>query len=99
MINELHLLRAQEMFPWISNPMVEQDLILSKVLVTMFKSELVKEKLVFRGGTALNKLFFNPPSRYSEDLDFVQRTAEPIGETINAIRSLVDDWFVKLIYF
>jgi len=48
--------------------------------------------LAFRGGTALNKLFFNPPTRYSEDIDLVQTTAEPIGPTLDSIRDVLDTW-------
>ena len=48
--------------------------------------------MAFRGGTALNKLFFNPPSRYSEDIDLVQITPEPIGHTLDLIRSFMDSW-------
>ena len=50
----------------------------------------MREGLVFRGGTALNKLFLNPASRYSEDLDFVFRKSVPIGPTLDAIRSRLD---------
>ena len=42
----------------------------------------ISEALVFRGGTALNKLFLKPPSRYSEDIDFVQKNADPIGNLL-----------------
>ena len=48
--------------------------------------------MVFRGGTALNKLFINPPSRYSEDIDFVQKSADPIDQTIDAIRKVLEPW-------
>jgi hypothetical protein len=44
------------------------------------------ERLAFRGGTALNKLLFNQPLRYSEDIDLVQIRPEPIGKTVDAVR-------------
>lgn len=47
---------------------------------------------MFRGGTALHKLFFDTAGRFSEDLDFVQREAKPIGDTISVIRSILDPW-------
>lgn len=53
---------------------------------------VIKEALVFRGGTALNKLFIKPSVRYSEDIDFVQKRSEPIGRTIDAIRELLNPW-------
>lgn len=46
---------------------------ISRVLVDLYNDPHVKDALVFRGGTALNKLFINPPARYSEDIDFVQK--------------------------
>ena len=52
----------------------------------------IKDALVFRGGTALNKLFIDPPARYSEDIDFVQKNSDSIGKTIDAIRKLLKPW-------
>jgi predicted nucleotidyltransferase component of viral defense system len=71
---------------------VEQDLVLSRALVEMFDNALLRETLAFRGGTALNKLFFAQPHRYSEDIDLVQREAGPIGPVLDAIRSVLDPW-------
>lgn len=99
-----------EQAPWPTSSMVEQDLIISKVLVDLYSHPKVREKLAFRGGTALNKLFLKPAARYSEDIDLVQTKAEPIGEMLNAIREALDKWLgepkrkltersVKLIYY
>ena len=77
---------------WRTLTMVEQDLIISRALVCLYNDPKIKNSLVFRGGTALNKLFLKPPTRYSEDIDFVQLTAEPIGETIDAIRKVLKNW-------
>jgi len=78
--------------PWPSNEQVEQDLALSRALVAMFGQEIVADQAVFRGGTALHKLFFGKSGRYSEDIDLVQRNAGPIGELIDAIREPLDPW-------
>ncbi len=78
--------------PWQTIAMIEHDLIISKALVCLYNDPKIKDSLVFRGGTALNKLFIQPPARYSEDLDFVQRKSEPIGETMSAIRKVLDPW-------
>jgi predicted nucleotidyltransferase component of viral defense system len=43
-------------------------------------------KIAFRGGTAIHKLLFKQPLRYSEDIDLVQTQAEQIGATASAIR-------------
>lgn len=109
MISRLHINNWRQQAPWPSSAMVEQDLIISRVLVTLYQHPKIHSSLLFRGGTALNKLYLQPPARYSEDIDFVQIKAEPIGETLNAIRSVLDSWLgtpkrkisersVKLIY-
>jgi len=77
---------------WQTLAMVEQDLVISRALICLYNDQKIQNNLVFRGGTALNKLFIKPPSRYSEDIDFVQRKAEPIGETIDAIREVLKNW-------
>lgn len=77
---------------WVSDPQVEQDLILTRAVVDLFSHDEVGAALAFRGGTALHKLFLSPAARYSEDLDFVQVTAGPIGPTLTAIRAVLDLW-------
>lgn len=49
---------------WQTPAQVEQDLIISRTLVNLYNDPHISEALVFRGGTALNKLFLKPPSRY-----------------------------------
>src|SRR5260221_14747696 len=92
MIPKIFVEKWRQNVPWQTLAMVEQDLIISRALVCLYNDPKVKQSLVFRGGTALNKLFIQPPARYSEDIDFVQRRAEPIGETISAIRRALDSW-------
>lgn len=52
----------------------------------MFNAPALAGKIAFRGGTAIHKLLFKQPLRYSEDIDLVQTQAEAIGATVNAIR-------------
>lgn len=78
--------------PWPDNSQIEQDLVLSRALVTMYRHPLVAEQAAFRGGTALHKLFLDPPGRYSEDIELVQRDPGPIGRLIDAIREELDPW-------
>lgn len=92
MIPKIFIEQWRQNVPWQTLAMVEQDLIISRALVCLYNNPKVKDSLVFRGGTALNKLFIQPPARYSEDIDFVQKRAEPIGETIGAIRRILDSW-------
>ena len=84
--------------PWADSAQVEQDLVLERVLVEVYSHPLLARELAFRGGTALNKLFLKPPSRYSEDLDFVQTSAGPIGPLMKALREVLDPWLGKPSY-
>ena len=72
--------------PWPDARQVEQDLIICRALCDLFNAPALKEKIAFRGGTAINKLLFKRPLRYSEDIDLVQTRAEPIGATVDSIR-------------
>ena len=74
------------MAPWPDLRQVEQDLIISRALCDLFNAPVLKDKIAFRGGTAIHKLLFKQPLRYSEDIDLVQVNAEPIGATVDAIR-------------
>lgn len=90
MIANAYLNEWRQTVPWTDNKMVEQDLIISRLLVELFNHPKISDSLAFRGGTAIYKLFNSQPVRYSEDIDLVQIKAEPIGETITTIRSIVD---------
>lgn len=68
--------------PWPLNEQVEQDLLIERALIEIYNDEFLKERLAFRGGTALHKLYLSPQSRYSEDIDLIQVNAEPIKPTI-----------------
>jgi predicted nucleotidyltransferase component of viral defense system len=85
--------RAQA--PWISDAQVEQDLLISRSLVALFSNRLVAENLALRGGTALHKLFLQPASRYSEDIDLVQTKPTAIGPALDAIREVLDGFLGK----
>ena len=54
--------------PWPDPVQVEQDLILSRLLIEIANDELLGKALAFRGGTCLHKLHLPSPIRYSEDL-------------------------------
>lgn len=80
----------RQIAPWSDDTMVEQDLLISRLLVELFQLPEISNGFAFRGGTAIYKLFSNEPIRYSEDIDLVQINAEPIGKSIGVIRSLID---------
>lgn len=92
MIPRAAIVAWRRVAPWASDAQVEQDLVLSRVLVELFSDEFLREHLAFRGGTALHKLFFNPATRYSEDIDLVQTRAGPIGPIPDRIRERLA-WF------
>lgn len=59
--------------------MVEQDLVISRALISIYNDDYLSQNLAFRGGTALNKLYLKSPARYSEDIDLTQIHSGPIG--------------------
>lgn len=65
---------------------------ISRALVEIFRVPHLAQRLAFRGGTALFKLHLTPAARYSEDIDLVQIAPEPIGETLDAVRAVLDPW-------
>lgn len=78
--------------PWADQRQVEQDLIISRALVEIFSDGMLREALRFRGGTALNKLHFPAPLRYSEDIDLVRTSAGPIGPILDQLRVVLERW-------
>lgn len=73
--------------PWPDLRQVEQDLVICRALCDLFNAPALAGKIAFRGGTAIHKLLFKQPLRYSEDIDLVQAQPEPIGGTVDAIRA------------
>lgn len=71
MIPQQYITEWSEFAPWKANEQVEQDLIICRSLVELFSDNFISERLAFRGGTALHKLFLQPQSKYSEDIDLV----------------------------
>jgi len=74
--------------PWVSAEHVEQDLVLSRLIVEIARHPLLGQELIFRGGTCLHKLWLDRPWRYSEDLDYVRRSDGGIGDVLDAIRDI-----------
>jgi len=92
MIPAMNIVAWGQTVPWGDQRQVEQDLIISRALVEIFSDPLLSKELRFRGGTALNKLHFSKPLRYSEDLDFTRTTTGPIGPILAAIRQRLEPW-------
>jgi len=95
MIPRAHITAWRSKAPWSTDAQVEQDLVVCRALVDLFSDELLAREVAFRGGTALHKLHFDPPGRYSEDIDLVQVNAGPIGPVMDAVRARLDPWLGK----
>jgi predicted nucleotidyltransferase component of viral defense system len=77
--------------PWPQQTQIEQDLVLSRLIVEIAQHELLGQELAFRGGTCLHKLHLPKPLRYSEDLDYVRRTHSGIKPHLSALRDIASD--------
>ncbi len=77
--------------PWPQDVQVEQDLIISRALVDIFRHPVLHDGLAFRGGTALYKLHL-PPSRYSEDIDLVRTKTGPAKPIMDALHEVLNPW-------
>jgi predicted nucleotidyltransferase component of viral defense system len=86
MIPQAFITEWRNKAPWAENFQVEQDLVIERALVEIYTDPFLKERLAFRGGTALHKLHLSPQARYSEDIDLVQINSEPIKDTLKALR-------------
>lgn len=88
MITPADIAHWRQQVPWIDPDQVEQDLVLSRLIIEIANDPLLGDELVFRGGTCFHKLWLERPWRYSEDLDYVRRTGGGIGEILGALRSI-----------
>jgi predicted nucleotidyltransferase component of viral defense system len=95
MIFEDAIIAWREMAPWQTDAQVEQDLILSGLIYEIYSHPSLQDQIIFRGGTCLNKLFWKTPSRYSEDLDFVQIKSGPIGPIVDSLNEVAKRVFDK----
>lgn len=86
MIPQAYITEWSNQVPWQTNEQVEQDLVICRALVEIFSDPFLSERLAFRGGTALHKLYLKPQPRYSEDIDLVQIKEEPFGPVIDRLR-------------
>jgi len=95
MIPTMNIVAWGRKVQWAEQRQVEQDLIISRALVALFNDPFLSKELRFRGGTALNKLHFPKPLRYSEDIDLTRTTAGPIGPVLDAVRRTLEPWMRK----
>lgn len=74
--------------PWPTRDQVEQDLVMSRLIVEIANDATLGDELALRGGTGLHKLALAEPLRFSEGLDYVRVTHGPIGGILDAIRRI-----------
>lgn len=74
--------------PWASEEQIEQDLLLARAVCEIASNDYLSKELVFRGGTAISKLYTDTAYRYSEDLDYVRTTTGSIGPLLTALRDI-----------
>lgn len=72
----------------VSEEIMEKDYIIELILSCFAKDGFFKERLVFRGGTALKKVYF-PDYRFSEDLDFLIDEIENLRDCEERIDKLL----------
>jgi predicted nucleotidyltransferase component of viral defense system len=92
MIPMMNIIAWSNVVPWAEQIQVEQDLIISRALIDLFSDPFLHEQLRFRGGTALNKLHFPSPIRYSEDIDLTRTSTGPIKPIIDRVRERLEPW-------
>ncbi len=92
MIPMMNIVAWSSVVPWVDMRQVEQDLIISRAIVDIFSDGFLHEQLRFRGGTALNKLHFPVPMRFSEDIDLVRTTSGPVGPVLARVREVLEPW-------
>ncbi len=88
MIPRLDLVVWSDVAGWPSIDQVEQDLVLSRLIVEVAQDPYLGEELVFRGGTCLHKLYDTGSGRYSEDLDYVRRSQGGIADLTRAVTGI-----------
>jgi predicted nucleotidyltransferase component of viral defense system len=92
MIPAMNIVAWSKNAPWAEQRQIEQDLIISRALVELFNDPFLAEQLRLRGGTALNKLHFPKPFRYSEDIDLVTTAEGPLKPLLNRVHDILDPW-------
>lgn len=74
---------------------VEKDYIISWILWGIYKNDLLKEALIFKGGTCIKKIHIEE-YRYSEDMDFTLHPDMEEDISDDEIFSAFDEIFLKI---
>lgn len=79
---------------------IEKDYIIGWILRGISQNQTLLNKLAFKGGTALRKVYY-PDYRLSEDLDFTainQISSEELKNNFNQLLEYVFDLIIKMEY-
>lgn len=68
---------------------IEKDYLIELLLYYLAQDKTLKDKLIFRGGTALKKIYF-PDYRFSEDLDFIVRSGADLGQIETSLAGMLE---------
>jgi len=88
MINYNDLIKLKEKIG-IPEETIEKDYLIELLLSYISINKCFKSHLIFRGGTALKKVFF-PQFRYSEDLDFIVKPSRNLSILEQYMKEMVD---------
>ncbi|MDR1857278.1 MAG: nucleotidyl transferase AbiEii/AbiGii toxin family protein [Desulfovibrio sp.] len=83
---------------WIYRWQIEQDLIISQIICELYDDDFFCKKVAIHGGTAINKLLYEKPYKFSEDIDLVEVHAERIGPVLNKINEIIAPWLGEYFY-
>lgn len=90
MIDRPALVAWRSKAPWPTPVQIEQDLLLSRLMIEIARNDVLGPELAMRGGTCLHKLHLPTPLRYSEDLDYVRATRTGIKPFTQALGEIAD---------
>lgn len=76
--------------PWRTDRQVEQDLVLQALAIEVAQHDVLRNHLIWRGGTCLHKLHLDDARRYSEDLDYVLLPGVGHGEIKRALTQVAE---------
>lgn len=75
--------------PWQTMEQVEHDLLICQILGLLFKNCSIADSLIFRDGTALNKVYLQDQARFSSTINLVKLTKEPMDELVQKLVALL----------
>lgn len=90
MIDRPALIAWRAKAPWPDRVQIEQDLLLSRLMIEIARDQTLGAELAMRGGTCLHKLHLPTALRYSEDLDYVRSTKTGIKPYTQAIARIAE---------